>query len=65
MFRRITLSIRGLTSPVSAVVTLGAHARGLLCRPVSVPALAASASVYVRKQRHTLVSLRLFLDFDS
>ena len=27
--------------------------------------LAASASVYVRKQRHTRVSRRLFLDSDS
>ena len=32
---------------------------------VSVPALAASAFVYIRKQRYTRVSLRLFLDFDS
>ena len=32
---------------------------------VSVPALAASAFAYIRKQRYTRVSLRLFLDFDS
>ena len=32
---------------------------------VSVTALAASASVYIRKQLHTQVSLKLFLDFDS
>ena len=31
----------------------------------SVPGLAASAFVYIRKQRYTRVSLRLFLDFDS
>ena len=36
-----------------------------LCVCVSVPALAASAFVYIRKQRYTRVSLRLFLDFDS
>ena len=32
---------------------------------VSVTTLAASASVYIRKQLYTRVSLRLFLDFDS
>ena len=32
---------------------------------VSVTALAASASVYIRKQRYTRGSRRLFLDFDS
>ena len=32
---------------------------------VSVPALAASAFVYIRKQRYTRVPFRLFLDFDS
>ena len=40
---------------------------GLVCVSVcvSVTALAASTSVYVRKQRHTRVSRRLFLDSDS
>ena len=39
----------------------------LLCVSVylSVPALAASASVEDSKQRYSRVSLRLFLDFDS
>ena len=32
---------------------------------LSVPALAASASVEDSKQRYSRVSLRLFLDFDS
>ena len=32
---------------------------------LSVPALAASASVETSNQRYPLVSLRLFLDFDS
>ena len=32
---------------------------------VSVPALAASAFVYIRKQRYSRVPFRLFLDFDS
>ena len=32
---------------------------------LSVPGLAASAFVYIHKQRYTQVSLRLFLDFDS
>ena len=32
---------------------------------LSVPALAASASVETRNQQYPLVSLRLFLDFDS
>ena len=51
---------------VAGVLTLGAHARGLLlvCLSVypSVPALAASASVETSKQRYSRVSLRLFLD---
>ena len=44
---------------------------GYCSRPVcvsvclSVPALAASASVETSNQRYPLVSLRLFLDFDS
>ena len=59
----------------SALLTLGAHARGLrylscvcvcvcVCVSVypSVPALAASASVETSKQRYSRVSLRLFLD---
>ena len=39
----------------------------LVCVSVylSVPALAASASVEDSKQRYSRVSLRLFLDFDS
>ena len=45
------------------LLTLGAHVRGLsVC--MSVPALAASASVETSKQRYSRVSLRLFLDFD-
>ena len=36
-----------------------------VCVCVSVTALAASASIYIRKQRYTRVSRRLFLDFDS
>ena len=50
------------------LITLGAHAQGLLpcvCVYLSVPALAASASVETSKQRYSRVSLRLFLDFDS
>ena len=48
------------------LLTLGAHARGLLlfvCLSVclSVPALAASAPVETSKQRYSRVSLRLFL----
>ena len=44
---------------------------GYCSRPVcvsvclSVPALAASASVETSNKRYPLVSLRLFLDFDS
>ena len=53
------------------LLTLGAHARGLLylscvsvclCVYPSVPVLAASASVETSKQRYSRVSLRLFLD---
>ena len=36
-----------------------------VCVYLSVPALAASASVEDSKQRYSRVSLRLFLDFDS
>ena len=36
-----------------------------VCVSMSVPALAASASVEDSKQRYSRVSLRLFLDFDS
>ena len=53
----------------ACLLTLGAHARGLLvclsvCLSVypSVPALAASASVETSKQRYSRGSLRLFLD---
>ena len=35
-----------------------------VCVYLSVPALAASASVETSKQRYLRVSLRLFLDFD-
>ena len=35
-----------------------------MCVYLSVPALAASASVETSKQRYSRVSLRLFLDFD-
>ena len=35
---------------------------GYVC--LSVPALAASASVETSKQRYSRVSLRLFMDFD-
>ena len=54
---------------LTILLTLGTHARGLLllsCVSVymSVPALAASASVETSKQRYSRVSLRLFLDFD-
>ena len=50
-----------------AFITLGAHARGLLCVSVypSVPALAASASVETSKQWYSQVSIRLFFDFDK
>ena len=37
----------------------------VLCVCLSVPTLAASASVETSNQRYPLVSLRLFLDFDS
>ena len=62
------------TGPGCMLLTLGAHARGLrylscVCVSVSVylsvPALAASASVEDSKQRYSRVSLRLFLDLDS
>ena len=36
-----------------------------LCVYLSVPTLAASASVETSKQRYSRVSLGLFLDFDS
>ena len=36
-----------------------------VCVYLSVPALAASASVETSNQRYSRVSLRLFLDFDS
>ena len=37
----------------------------VLCVCVSVPALAASAPVYIRNHRYSQVSLGCFLDFDS
>ena len=50
----------------SSYLTLGAHARGLLlCVCLSVTALATSACVYGCYHRHTPVSRRLSLDFDS
>ena len=36
-----------------------------MCVCPSVTALAASASVFIRKQQYARVSLRLFLDFES
>ena len=36
-----------------------------VCVYLSVPALAASASVYTCNQRYSRVPFRLFLDFDS
>ena len=37
----------------------------LVCVCVCVPALATSASVYIRNQRYSRVSFRRFMDFDS
>ena len=59
-----------ICSYIHSLLTLGAHARGLLqlscvcvCVFVSVAALVASASIHSYNQRYVLFSLRLFLDF--
>ena len=61
--RSVFINPRRACARVTVVVSVCLSVCLSVC--VSVTALAAPASVYIRKQRYSRVSLRLYLDFDS